>query len=92
MQEQQALHALMGGILTMSFLRQVFVLLAALTLYQLLAPSASYAYLDPGTGSYILQMAMAAVLGSLFAIKMFWKRIVAFFKGQSSGSENDETK
>jgi hypothetical protein len=91
MQEQQVICP-NGRNLTMSFLRQVTLLLAALVIYQLLAPSASYAYLDPGTGSYILQMAMAAVLGSLFAIKMFWKRIVAFFKGLSSGSKNEETK
>jgi len=44
-------------------------------------PASAHAYLDPGTGSYILQMLLAGILGALFALKMFWKRIIAFFKG-----------
>ncbi len=40
----------------------------------------SYAYLDPGTGSYILQILIASVLGALFAIKVFWRKIIGFFK------------
>jgi hypothetical protein len=40
----------------------------------------AYAYLDPGTGSIVLQTVIAAIFGSLFAIKMFWHRIVATFK------------
>jgi hypothetical protein len=37
------------------------------------------AYLDPGTGSYVFQVLVAAVIGGLFAIKMFWQRIKHFF-------------
>lgn len=42
-------------------------------------PCKSYGYIDPGTGSYFLQMLIAGILGGLFAIKMFWGRIKAFF-------------
>ena len=42
-------------------------------------PHNAYAYLDPGTGSYILQMVIAGLLGAAFAIKMFWIRIKGFF-------------
>lgn len=45
----------------------------------LLFPSNAHAYLDPGTGSFILQMLIAGVLGALFALKVFWKQIKAFF-------------
>ena len=38
------------------------------------------AYLDPGTGSVILQMAIAGLVGGLFAVKLFWGRIGAFFR------------
>jgi uncharacterized membrane protein len=38
------------------------------------------AYLDPGTGSYILQIILAAILGGLFALKLFWHRIKLFLK------------
>lgn len=40
----------------------------------------AYAYLDPGAGSYILQVVIAFFMGLLFAIKLFWIRIAAFFK------------
>ena len=39
-----------------------------------------WAYLDPGTGSYVFQVATAALVGSLFAIKVFWGRIKSFFR------------
>jgi len=46
-----------------------------------------YAYLDPGTGSYFLQLAIAALLGGLYAVKLFWKKIKAFFKNIFSRGE-----
>jgi hypothetical protein len=46
----------------------------------LVLPNVAYAYLDPGTGSYVLQMIIAFVLGGLVAIKHFWKRIISIFK------------
>ncbi len=44
----------------------------------LLAAPVAHAYIDPGTGSYILQIALAFFLGALFALKMFWKNVKAF--------------
>jgi hypothetical protein len=38
------------------------------------------AYLDPGTGSFLLQLLLATSLGALFLIKTFWKRIKDFFR------------
>ena len=38
------------------------------------------AYLDAGTGSYIIQMLIAIFLGGIFAVKIFWKKITNFFK------------
>jgi hypothetical protein len=32
-------------------------------------------YLDPGSGSYILQVAMAGFLGAAFTIKSYWLTI-----------------
>ncbi|MCB0733142.1 MAG: hypothetical protein H6608_02660 [Flavobacteriales bacterium] len=46
------------------------------------------AYLDPGSGSYILQMIIAGAVGGAYAIKLYWQRLVGFFKGSSS-NEND---
>ena len=35
-------------------------------------------YIDPGTGSYMLQFAIAFLVGIAFSIKVFWKKIRAF--------------
>jgi hypothetical protein len=37
-----------------------------------------FAYIDPGTGSYIFQLAIAGILGSLFLLKTSWRRFVGF--------------
>ncbi len=44
----------------------------------------AFAYLDPGSGSYILQMLVAGFLGGLYAIKLYWVRIKNFFSGKST--------
>ena len=41
-------------------------------------------YLDPGSGSFIIQMLLAGLLGIAVAIRIYWKKIVAFFpQGES---------
>jgi hydrogenase-4 membrane subunit HyfE len=37
----------------------------------------AHAYIDPGTGSYLLQLAIGSILGGLFVVKMYWKRLTA---------------
>jgi len=61
------------------------VLLAALA--SLLLVREAHAYLDPGAGSYILQILIASLFGALFMLKVFWGRIVGFFGKGSSKSE-----
>lgn len=46
----------------------------------LIFPSTAYAYLDPGSGSYFFQILLATILGGIFAIKLFFKRIINFMK------------
>ena len=36
-------------------------------------------YIDPGSGSYLVQMIIAAVLGGLFFFKNIWWKIKSFF-------------
>ena len=38
----------------------------------------AYAYLDPGTGSYFLQIIVATLLGAMYAIKQFLYKIKLF--------------
>ncbi len=37
----------------------------------------AYGYIDPGTGSYILQLLIGAVLGGIFTLVLFWKKTLA---------------
>lgn len=37
------------------------------------------AYLDPGSGSVLIQLLIAGLLGAAFIIKAYWKKIRAFF-------------
>ncbi len=36
-----------------------------------------HAYLDPGSGSFILQLLIAAFVGGAFMMKAYWKKITA---------------
>ena len=38
----------------------------------------AYAYLDPGTGSYVLQVLVASFVAGAFAVKTFWAAIRDF--------------
>ncbi|HUR35254.1 MAG TPA: hypothetical protein VM032_15730 [Vicinamibacterales bacterium] len=44
-----------------------------------MTPPIVFAYLDPGTGSYLLQLALAGALGASYAVKHFWARIKGLF-------------
>ncbi len=37
----------------------------------------AYAYLDPGSGSFIMQAIVTAFIGASLALKVFWQRIKA---------------
>ncbi len=49
-----------------------------------------YAYLDPGSGSLILQLILAAVLGGLLLLKSYWKKIKDGVKGLFTGRQEVE--
>ena len=46
-------------------------------------------YIDPGSGSYLVQMIIAAILGGMFYIKTIWKKIRLFFTKNKGVSENE---
>ena len=48
------------------------------------------AYLDPGTGSMVLQMLVGGVLGGALLIKLQWRRIVRFVSRKKPDSEPGE--
>ena len=55
-------------------------LIAAFTLiFSICITIPAYAYLDPGTGSMIIQVIIGVVAGALVTLKVFWSKIKAFF-------------
>ena len=54
--------------------KQMFFLSLIVTLQFTFSQNA-YAYLDPGTGSYVFQVLIATFIGALFTIKMYWQKI-----------------
>ncbi len=45
------------------------------------------AYLDPGSGSMLIQMILGAVLGLGVATRIFWKNIKGWFNKNKSNAE-----
>jgi hypothetical protein len=64
--------------------------LLVLALLLLALPSTAHAYLDPGTGSYVVQLLIGTVLGGLFAVGMFWRRAVASVKRLFKRGSSDD--
>jgi hypothetical protein len=57
-----------------------------------LFPKAAYAYIDLGTGSYILQILIATVLGVIVTLKTFWTKIKTFFISLFLKNKNNANK
>ena len=46
----------------------------------ILIPSISYAYIDPITGSVVIQAIIGTIVTGLFLIKTYWAKLVFFIK------------
>lgn len=53
-----------------------FLLITILMLF--ITVKGVFAYIDPGSGSFFFQMLIASLLGFVFTIKVYWKKITAF--------------
>ncbi|MBC7876226.1 MAG: hypothetical protein H7Y59_03570 [Anaerolineales bacterium] len=47
-------------------------------------------YLDPGSGSFIIQIAIAALLGLGVAVRASWSRIKTLFGAKPKPEEEDD--
>ncbi len=64
--------------------------LKSVVLAAVLVPVPVFAYLDPGTGSMLLQVILGGVAAVAVALKLFWYRIIALlgFKKKPSSEED----
>lgn len=56
----------------------------------LLMPVSALAYLDPTTGSMVISAIVGLFASLVLAIKTYWYRIKAFFKGKPVKSDADD--
>lgn len=53
--------------------------------------SSAHPYLDPGSGSFILQLLLATLLGAGAMIGIYWKKVKAFFSRAKDRKEEEES-
>ena len=61
-----------------------------LTTYLLSGFASPDLYLDPGSGSVILQVLLAAILGAGVVLRTQWAKIKSLFKGKDTSEEDSE--
>lgn len=69
--------------------------IAALVLFcgHMLFPGRADAYLDPGSGSFLFQMLIAAILGAGLTLKMQWNKLKSALSSSGrnrTGPKDDE--
>lgn len=52
----------------------------------------SYAYLDPGTGSIILQSILAGIAVAMGLLRLYWYRLKTFLSGKAAKSDDGDGK
>ena len=56
-----------------------YLLFFTFIVFALAVPFSAHAYLDPGTGSFVIQILIAGVATVIFSIKVFWRKIKELF-------------
>ncbi len=81
-------------------MKAIHIFVFALVFFAALQPDApALAYLDPGTGSMLLQLLLGGVAGALVVGKLYWHRFTALFGhtarvggSPSDSGESDQSK
>src|SRR5262245_5989620 len=70
--------------------RGTTLVLLALTL-TLLMPADAFAYVDPGAGSYVFQLALAGGLAILYTLRSYWQIFKAAIRSRVGGAQAPST-
>jgi hypothetical protein len=73
--------------------KSFFMLILSLVCFMTFSKN-SYAYLDPGTGSYLVQILIASFFGAAFTLKIYWRNVKAWFAslGKNKKKESVDVK
>lgn len=66
---------------------RIFILVFTLIL---ILPTPSFAYLDPATGSMIIQGIIGAIAGLVVAVRLYWQKIKSFFSRTKQSDAVDD--
>ncbi len=66
--------------MTSNLCRQVLLIIA----FTFIVTNPVYAYLDPGTGSIILQGLIGGIAAGLAVIGIYWQKVKSFFSGKNT--------
>lgn len=69
----------------MKNIKNAAVIFMAFHLISLIIPGDAHAYINPGSGSFIVQVIIASLLGGAVTAKLYWSGIKNFFKRLFSG-------
>jgi hypothetical protein len=64
-------------------------LFAILSMTSLTATIPAYAYLDPGTGSMLLQLMLGGVAVAMIVGKLYFQKLTDIFRGNTQTDQND---
>jgi len=54
------------------------------------APGDAAAYLDPGSGSFVFQIVISALLGAAVVLKTSWRRLRDFFSSSRRREDHED--
>ena len=69
--------------------KHIFTICLFVVSLQFVLPADAHAYLDPGSGSFIIQIILAGIMGFILVVKIYWKKIRAIF-GKASPQDIGE--
>ena len=69
---------------------QVFLLMIIPSIFYQFSVPDDFAYIDPGTGSVIIQMIIGGLVGTGIAVKVFWYRIKSALSPSFKRNNSDE--
>jgi hypothetical protein len=70
-----------------------FFVMVNVLLMMIVGSNTAWAYIDPGTGSMVLQLLLGGIAGAVVIFKLYWRRFVGMFRGhtrEESGSSSPE--
>lgn len=75
-----------------SGIARVCGILPLIALFLVMTTGSAHAYIDPGSGSIIIQAIIGAVAAGLFTLKIYWHRLTGLFsRGKNDEGKTDES-